>query len=132
MKVSVNKLDWFLILPFIAGLAMIAEIDPPRETVVAIGPWLQLALAGTLAAMVSLIVAAASALDRRCTEEYVFQILANASLVAFASTMLVHLFWVIGAKTLNLPDPSGENVVGIITVAWATSYYWFRAKGLAQ
>lgn len=132
MKMSISRLDWFVILPIIAALAMIGEVDPPRETVLAVAPWIQLATVGGLCVLVSLAVAAASAIDRRCSEDYLFQIMANAALVAFATMMLVHLVWVIGVKTLNLPDPSGENIIGVATLAWALSYYWFRARGIAQ
>ena len=77
-------------------------------------------------------VAIASAIDRRCSEEYLYQIMANSALVGVASTMLVHLCWVIGIKMFDLPDLSAENMVGVSMLALILSYYWFRLKGIAQ
>lgn len=132
MKMTIQRLDWFLLLPASAGILMIAEIDPPREVLVEVGPWLKGAVLLGMTAVFSLLVAAGSAIDRRCTEEYLFQILANAALVSMATTMLVHLAWIIAKKTLGLPELDSDNIVGILTLGWVISYYWFRLRGIAK
>lgn len=132
MKRSTRYLDWFLILPFLAGLAMVAEIDPVREAALPLGPWAKGALLTALALVVSLIVAGVSAVDRRCTEEYAFQMMANAALVAMAATMLVHAGWLIAAKAMSLAALESDNIVGIMVIGWVTAYYWFRQRGIAS
>lgn len=132
MRLNVQRLDWFFILPIFASITMIAEIDPPRETVITLSYWAQGGILVAITAVMSLVIAIASAVDRRCSEEYTFQILANASLVAVASTSLINLVWLIGVKAMDLPDMSGENTVGVMILAMIVSYYWFRLKGIAQ
>ena len=132
MKMGINRLDWFLVLPLCASVVMAAEIDPPRESVLAIAQWEQAAILVPLTLCVGVVIALLSALDRRCTEDYLFQIMANAALVGVAVSMFIHLIWVIGIKMYDLPDLSAENMVGVTTFAWIFSYYWFRFKGIAQ
>lgn len=129
---SIQRLDWFLVLPLLASLVMIAEFDTPRESIMAMTSWAKVSALVAATLLVSIAVAAASAIDRRCSEEYVFQIMANAALVAFAATMLINLGWVIGEKVFNLPELASDNIIGIITLAWVLSYYWFRVRGIAQ
>lgn len=132
MRMSVQRLDWFFILPIFASIIMIAEIDPPRDPAIQWGEWVQGGVLVAATVVVSVLIAIGAAIDRRCSEEYTFQILANASLVAVASMALINLFWLIGVKAFDLPDMSSENMVGVTMLAMVLSYYWFRLKGIAQ
>ena len=132
MKVTIGRLDWFLVLPMAASALMIAEIDPPRASFVQIAQWEQAAILVPITLVLSILVAIASAIDRRSSEDYLFQIMANSALVGVASSMLVHLCWVIGIKIFDLPDLSAENMVGVTMLALILSYYWFRFKGISQ
>ncbi|EAQ28665.1 hypothetical protein NAP1_13738 [Erythrobacter sp. NAP1] len=132
MKMTVNRLDKFLVLPLIASLVMIAEIDAPMEQAIKLSSLIKgVALGGATLAM-ALIVAAATAIDRRCSEDYIFQILANAALVALTATMMINLFWVLGEKVVGLPELASDNILGVVTLSWVISYYWFRVRGIAQ
>jgi hypothetical protein len=132
MKLTVRTVDWFLFLPLVAGLVMIAEFDAPSPDAVELSVVAKAIGLTFVTAILAVAVAAASALDRRCSEDYLFQIMANAALVAFAATMLVNLVWVIGEKVLDLPELASDNIIGVNTLAWVLAYYWFRVKGLAQ
>lgn len=131
MKLPLHRLDWFLVLPLLAGIVMVAEINPPGDTALPLGPVVKGAVLAVVALLVSLLVAAASAIDRRCTEEYAFQIMANAALVAVAATMLTHGGWVIAGKFADLPALESDNIVGVMVIGWIASYYWFRLRGIA-
>ena len=132
MKMTVQRLDWLLVLPLAAAIAMLTEFDTARDTVIEMGPWLKAGVLGSLAVILSIAVAAGSAIDRRCTEDYLFQLMANAALVAIAATMLVNLAWVIGEKAFALPELASDNLLGVLILAWVVSYYWFRARGIAR
>ncbi len=132
MKMKISRLDWFLVLPLLASTVMIAEIDPPRMSAINLTQWEQAGILVPITLIVSLLVAIGAAIDRRCSEEYLFQIMANAALVGVAASMFVHMFWIIGTKVFDLPDMSAENVVGVTMLALILSYYWFRFKGISQ
>ncbi|MEP0189504.1 MAG: hypothetical protein ABJP70_02490 [Erythrobacter sp.] len=132
MKMGINRLDWFLVLPLLASGTMIAEIDPPRESVLSISQWEQAGILVPITLIISLLVAIGAAIDRRCSEEYLFQIMANSALVGVASSMFVHLAWVIGVKVYDLPDMAAENMVGVTMFSLITAYYWFRFRGISQ
>ena len=131
MKMTIQRLDWFLVLPAALAGTMIAEIDPPRESFIAVSQWEQAAIVVPVTLLMSVLIAIGSAIDRRCSEEYLFQLMSNAALVGVATSMLIHLLWIIGIKAFNLPDMAAENMVGITTLSWIAAYYWFRLKGIS-
>ena len=131
-RLTPRMVDWFILLPVAVSITMIGEIDPPRESVWHIGQLAQGGVVTILGLAITILVAACSAIDRRSSEEYLFQIVANAALVAIVSTSLLHLLWLIGIKTFDLPDLSGENMIGVMTLTWALAYYWFRRRGIAR
>ncbi len=132
MNKSINRLDWFFLLPLVVSVTMLAEIDPPRTGALSLAQWEQTAILVPATLFIALAVAIASAIDRRRGEEYLFQVLANSALVAVATISLVHLAWIIGVKAFDLPDISAENMVGTTMLSLILSYYWFRLKGIAQ
>ncbi len=132
MRMPIRYIDWFLVLPLIAAVIMIGEIDMPREDALTLSSWVKAAALAAITLVITFVVAVGSALDRRCSEEYLFQIMANAALVALAATMLVNFAWVVGEKVVDLPEMASDNVIGVVVFAWISGYYWFRVRGIAQ
>lgn len=132
MRISPGKLDLVLIVPLIAALMMIG--DEPREQSVAmtISPWMQAGGLGIVTAILVLFVAKASSLDRRCGEEYVFHVMANAAFVALGTMALLNMAWLITAKFYPLHELTGQNMAGVTILAWILGYYWYRMRGLQQ
>jgi hypothetical protein len=132
MRISPGKLDVVLIVPLIATLMMVGD-EPARESVTwGLSPFAQAATLGVATALLALFVVKATSLDRRCSEEYIFQVMANAALVALGTMALFNLFWLIAMKFYPLPELAGTNMVGITILAWILSYYWYRFRGMAQ
>lgn len=132
MRISPGKLDVVLIVPLIATLMMVGD-EPARESVTwGLSPFAQAAILGVATALLALFVAKATSFDRRCSEEYIFQVMANAALVALGTMALFNLFWLIAMKFYPIPELAGTNMVGITILAWILSYYWFRFRGMAQ
>ena len=132
MRISPGKLDMVLIVPLIATLMMVGD-EPARESVaLGLSPFAQAAILGSVTTLLALFVAKATSLDRRCSEEYVFQVMSNAALVALGTMALFNLFWLIAMKFYPIPELAGTNMVGIAILAWILSYYWYRLRGVTR
>ncbi|WP_438730758.1 hypothetical protein ACR9YC_05115 [Parasphingorhabdus sp. DH2-15] len=74
----------------------------------------------------------ASNLDRRCTEDYTFQLMANAAQVAVITMLALNLlssFDFLNELT-GLRELQKDDMIGITLVSWATAYFIFRQRGL--
>lgn len=129
-KMTTRKLDIFLILPALAGLTMIADGPKTLHEVIALTPMIQtlLLIGGTIIAAVLAVFG--SNLDRRCAEDYLFQILANAAHIAVIVTVLVNMFWLLAMLAFHLPHMTGQNLCGVLVLGWCFGYYWFRLRGV--
>lgn len=132
MKTSVARMDWLLPLPMLASLLMISEVEPLRENAVVLTT---LELGGILTGAtlaLALLVVIMSSVDRRCSEDYAFQVAASAALVSLGTTVLINLFWVLSMKFSSMPSLSGENMVGVAVLSWCLAYYWYRWRGITR
>lgn len=133
MKLSPGQLDIFLLLPLGASLMMISEAPEAKTSATLnLTEWGQVAILGALALVLAFLVIKATAIDRRCQEEYVFQILANAALVGLGTMVLVNMLWLIAILFMNAPEMTGNSMVGVGVFAWIASYYWYRWRGFER
>ncbi len=132
VKMTTGKLDIFLILPVLASLMMISDVPDFAETAATLSPIARIAILVPAIVIIGLLAVMGSGLDRRCSEDYIFQLLANAALIGVIVTVMVNMAWGIAKLFYLLPDLSGENMTGITVMSWCAGYYWYRLKGLTS
>ena len=129
---NTGKFDIFFIFPGLASLPMMADGPSKSEPLIALSPVPQVLILALIGSLIASFIVFASAIDRKCTEDYLYQIIANASLVGVATAMLVNMFWLLGVAIWGLPELSGQNMAGITLFGWIVGYYWFRFRGIAS
>ncbi|KUO57574.1 MAG: hypothetical protein APF78_09945 [Sphingomonadales bacterium BRH_c3] len=132
MKLSPRRLDAFLILPLGASLLMIGEAAKERAVTLNFTAWEQAAILGAGTLVLVFLVIRATAFDRRCSEDYIFQLMANAALVAMGCMALVNVIWMLAMKFYAIPQLTGQNITGIAILAWILAYYWYRLRGFQK
>jgi ABC-type tungstate transport system substrate-binding protein len=83
----------------------------------------------TLTVLVAFAMQRIADLDRRCSEDYRFQLMAQSALVAVFTTFVVYAAFDDFLLGYWLGVLSGRNVVGIMLGAWAFAYFVYRVKG---
>jgi len=126
MIMSPRKLDLLFILPAIVSIRMIADTPDTANSAYTLAPLIQgiILVAGTI--LIGFLMLASSDLDRRFTEDYLFQMLANAALIAVGTTALINMFWLGAMQFYQLPELTAQNITGVMTLAFFLGYYWFR------
>lgn len=132
MKLSPQRLDMFLVLPLGASLLMIGEAAKEGAVSHIFTSWEQAGLLGIGTLVLVFLVAKATAFDRRCSEEYIFQLIANAALVGLGCMAIVNVIWLLATKFYAIPELTGQNMTGIAMLAWILAYYWYRMRGLQE
>ena len=132
MMMSPRKFDIVSILPLGASVMMIGQAPKAQSIAPAWSELVQAASLGGATLVLAFLVISTTALERRCSEEYVFQVMANAALVGLGTATLLTLIWLIAMKYYAIPELTGTNTLGIAILAWLLSYYWYRLRGLAQ
>lgn len=73
-----------------------------------------------------------SKFDRRCAEDYTFQLMANAALVTVTTVLFFTLITRFDALNdlTGLRILQGDDFMAIIMVSWSAAYFIFQRRGL--
>lgn len=126
------KPDWAFGLVLIVGIGLLVlELQDPREYVVA--QWSAPAITATaiaLTLMIALLATIIAALDRKKTDDYHFQIMANSAIIANVTTVFVNMAWSLAEPQLG--TMSVQIMIAILLIAWALGYFFYRWRGVGQ
>lgn len=128
---STGRVDILFVIFLVLGIAMIAKTQTPVVTATTGGSLIQTTAAIVGTAIVTLLVIVGAKFDRRCAEDYAFQMMAHAAFVAIPTSLIVHAIW--DLRVLNragFAPPTSSDLIGVILVAWACAYAGYRIKGL--
>ncbi len=129
---NTGKFDILFILAGVASLPMMADGPSKIEPLITLTPLPQGLILAFIGSLVASFVVFASAIDRKCTEDYLYQIISNASLVGIATALLINMFWLLASSIWGLHELSGQNMAGITLFGFIVGYYWFRFRGVAS
>lgn len=127
---STGRTDLLFSVLFLLGIGLVAKA-PTQIFSPDGGTWGEVALALGATALLTLLTLWGSRFDRRCAEDYAFQMMAHAAFVAIPATLLVHALW--NFRLLNragLSTPTSGDIVGVMLISWAVAYAGYRIKGL--
>ncbi len=93
-------------------------------------PWLELGCAFILTIIMASYAVWGAKLDRRCAEDYVFQLVTNAALIAVITSIMSHAIWDMSfLNERGLPKPTSGDMLGVMILSWAMGYGFYRIKG---
>lgn len=103
-------------------LSIQASTGPVRDIVLLLG--------GSL--VLSWLLAFGSSADRRCADDYAFQLLASSALVGMLAMFLASALWALDflPDALGIRGMRGQDQMAIGMVAWGVGYFTFRIRGL--
>jgi hypothetical protein len=133
-KNTIHLMNFFFTIMLVGGAVML--VDTSYEEVKQIAQTANpLASAITLVVAVpilSFLLAIGSNVDRHCAEDYSFQLMANAAIVALGTMLFCNLLASIDLITdaIGLREIVREDMVGITMMSWASAYFYFQRKGL--
>jgi len=131
-KISVGKVDIVMLILVVAGTTLLfSGPDKAAAYVVPVSAAAKAGLAVLATAIIALLATWGTNMDRRCAEDYVFQLITNAAVIAVVSTMFVHLIWDMSfLNEMGLPKPESSDAVGVMMLSWAFGYYFYRFRGV--
>ena len=137
-RFSMTLCNGMFVLFTIGGVFLLADngLDPTplagmSEALDAGRPWLSVAILAPAVAVIAFLLTLGSEIDRRCAEDYVYQIVANAALVAVTTTLLSYFAWALSAGLgIGLRPPLSDDFVALLLLSWATGWFTIRARGL--
>ncbi len=127
---NVGRLDILFICGSIASLVMMADGPSKSEPLIILSPVPQVMILALIGSLMASFIVFVSAIDRKCTEDYLHQIISNASLVGISTALLINVVWLLGSSIWGLPELSGQNMAGITLFGFIIGYFWFRIRGI--
>lgn len=137
-KLGIRTLDIAFVLLLAGAIFLFFDNGADGPDLAALGtafdgsdPWLSLIILAIAVPLIAIALALGSAVDRRCSEDYVFQLIASASLVSVTTALFAYVIWDIAAKFLTYLRPAyGDDFVGLLIIGWAVGWFVFRIRGL--
>ena len=129
------KSDISFTLAGIFGLVGVSidSFDRTRDAILPENPWLTAGVIVALAVLVGFLVTKVAAIDRRRSEEYTFQILSSAAVVAVITTLFVTFVW--SSDMLLAPylgEPTIAQVIAVLMGSWSVGYFIYRFRGVSE
>ncbi len=132
MRISTRFADTSFAVLALAGSYLIFK--EPQSAALAIdswNPWLELGCAFILTIIMASYAVWGARLDRRCAEDYVFQLITNAALIAVITSLMSHAIWDMSfLNERGLPKPTSGDMIGVMILSWAMGYTFYRLRGL--
>lgn len=131
MRISTRFADISFSILALAGTYLIFK--EPKSATLAVdswNPWMETAAAILLTSLMALYAVWGAKFDRRCAEDYVFQLITNAALIAVITCIMSHAIWDMSfLNERGLPKPTSGDMLGIMVLSWAMGYGFYRLKG---
>ena len=90
-------------------------------------------VAAGLMLIVGLIITKVAALDRKKSEEYTFQLLANGAVVSVMTTMVVTFAWTSDFLLARwLGEPTSSQIIAMLLASWSVGYFTYRIRGVGE
>ncbi len=110
------------------GLTVASFVDPEQIKVAEVSLWVRLGAMLPLLLVLSYCATLMAALDRRWTEEYHFQLMANGAIIGVITAVFANMIWLFFVDTLGSLTPN--NLIGMIMIGWGLGYFFYRFRGL--
>ena len=131
MKLKPGHIDLIFILPTLAAISMMSDQSDFARTTIELSGWAQVIILVPATLLIAYLANIGAKIDRRCSEDYIMQLMAYAGLIAVITTIMVNMLWGLAALILELPDLTAENMAGVTAISWCIRYYWYRFPGIA-
>jgi len=133
LRTTVGKLDvLFALLALAAAFVLVRPSDLPDPIAVPLPQLVIGSIAIGTTLVLALVAAIGARIDRRCAEDYAFQLMANAAVIAVTTTMMVNILWSVRRiAEFGIAPPTGDQTVGVMLLAWSAGYAIYRVRGLA-
>ncbi|MEO0441922.1 MAG: hypothetical protein AAF067_13750 [Pseudomonadota bacterium] len=124
--------DWAFGFVLVVGITLlILETRDPIE--LATATWSPALIAGTaigFTVVIGFFSTIVAKLDRRKTDDYHFQIMANSAIIANITAIFVSLAWSLAEPQLG--TMSIQILIAILLLAWGLGYFFYRWRGFGQ
>lgn len=133
-KYGIGTINAMFVLLLVAGVFLLSEggFDPPDAPVPDAQPLSSLLILVLAIPPVAVLLTIATRWDKKCAEDYVYQLMANAAMVGVTTTLCVSVLWDL-ANALGVPglrDPVAGDMIGVLLLGFGTGYFAFRVRGL--
>ncbi|WP_305096081.1 hypothetical protein [Croceibacterium aestuarii] len=116
------------------GAAILLHSGFRAETTIvpSANPWFEWTAIALGAALLAWLLASRSRLDRRCSEDYLYQLLATGAMVGMFTMLLASVPWALDfiRDAVGLRDLRGNDMLAIGLLGWGVGYFTFRIRGL--
>jgi len=114
------------------GILLKSGFWPVTAATPSANPWIEWVAIALGAVLLAWLLASRSRLDRRCSEDYLYQLLATGAMVGMFTMLIANIPWAIDSvqHAIGLRDLRSTDLLAIGLLGWGVGYFTFRIRGL--
>jgi len=117
----------------LAGIAILVNgsLLPELEIAPSASPARDIALLLAIPAVLAVIIGVGSSADRRCADDFAYQLLATSAMIGMFTMIGANAFWALDfvGDAIGIRGLRGPDMMAIGMVGWGVSYLAFRVRG---
>ncbi|MEO1044592.1 MAG: hypothetical protein AAFX04_04050 [Pseudomonadota bacterium] len=119
------------IVSLISDLGDTPDVERIAANAEAVQPVIAAAILIPVIAIFAVIFSIGTGIDRRCSEDYAFQLMATAALATLPTILFSHAAWMLLAKFgPGIPVPMGNDIIALLMIGFSSAWFTLRVKGL--
>mgnify|MGYP000560229377 CR=1 FL=1 len=132
-RMSLGVTTFITTVMFLAGVVILARGSflPELTLTPSSDPAIDIALLIGVPAILAVILAVGSAADRKCADDFAYQLLATSAMIGMFTIIGTNAIWAIDflRDAIGIRDLRGPDMMAIGLVGWGVSYLAFRIRG---
>jgi hypothetical protein len=121
-------------LLFVAGIVILVNgsVGPELANASSTNPVRDIVLLLSATAILAVVIAVGSSADRRCADDYAYQLLATGAMVGMFAMIGANALWALDfvRDAVGIRGLRGQDMMAIGMVGWGVAYVTFRIRGL--
>lgn len=132
-RMTLGMTNFIVLVLLAAGVVILVNGSALPELALkpSTNPGRDIALLLASPALLAVILGIASSADRRCADDFAYQMLATSAMIGMFTMIGVNALWAIDPlrEAIGMRDLRGPDMMAIGMIGWGASYVAFRVRG---
>lgn len=134
LRMTLGATTVIVVVMLVAGILMLVNgsLVPEFSIEPSTNPARDIAFLLAIPAVLGGLLAVGSKADRRCADDFAFQLLASGAVIGMFTMVVFNAFWALDflPHAFGIRGMRGQDMMATGLIGWAAGYFTFRVKGL--
>ena len=133
-RMTLGTTNFVAVVMLVVGTIILVNGSLLPETAIqaSTNPARDIAVLLAVSLVMAVLLALGSQADRRCADDYAYQLLATGAMIGMLTTIGANIFWALDflPDAIGIRSMRGQDQMAIGMIGWGVAYFTFRIRGL--